>query len=225
MIEFISKIINNKPEQWKTSPDYRYSYQEKLHFLRTAVYWQIAGQLTIPFLPDFTRIPIIAWYRARLGKRLYKSISMVLQSYVDNNPKNRPEYWLPIPTPILIPFPCALSKFLNKYQNSSLEETLDSMREEFKDRKRAITEWETSIRNAGTDFEIQEIMDISQSIAATVQKENFSEIVLSVSNPVAEDAITAMTAGTPGTTTAKAAPGLIKSAAGIVRRHFRRKKN
>lgn len=79
---------------------------------------------------------------------------MILQSKIDNNSKKRLKDSLPIPTPILIPLPSTVSNFLDRYRTHSLEESFDSLREEYKDTKMAITDWETRMRNANTNSEI-----------------------------------------------------------------------
>jgi phosphatidylinositol kinase/protein kinase (PI-3 family) len=141
---------------------------------------------------------------------LTQSLRTILQSKIDNYSKRDLEDVLPIPTPILIPLPSIVSNFLNKCHNSSLEETLDSMREAFKDTKRAITNWETRMRRITTKSEEQKIKnEIYQSIAAAIEKEKNYEILLSVSNPVIEDSI-AFLGGVPGPATAKATPSIIK---------------
>lgn len=109
---------------------------------------------------------------------------------------------------------------------NGLESLKKTLREEYKDTKMAITDWETRMRYANTDSEIQEIKkEISDSIAATIQKGNVSQILLSASKSVPDDAITALTGnGIPGAATAKNLPDIIINTVGLFRRHFRRKK-
>jgi hypothetical protein len=50
----------------------------RLHQLRTAAYWEISGQLSLAFLPDFMRIPIISGY----NDRIRQSLRTLIQSKV-----------------------------------------------------------------------------------------------------------------------------------------------
>src|SRR5438046_1987774 len=71
---FIDEVINSSSEDWNrgvpANSVLNNSEDLQLHRLRTAAYWEVSGILSMAFLPDFMRIPIIAGYNARLIQNL-----------------------------------------------------------------------------------------------------------------------------------------------------------
>jgi hypothetical protein len=183
--------------------------KHRFHFLRTAIYWVISGKLHLAFVPDFIRIPII-W---RYQERIRQSLRMFIARKVDERVRKDLQSAMVIASPMPIPVPNAVFSFLNMYSASGLEEAFECMREEFKEERKTIVDWESRIYRTdktGYGEALKVMKEITSSLAA-LKKADWSEIALFISPGVVTDIISG-TAG-PSTTTS-----LIREGVNAIRR-------
>lgn len=171
-----------------------------IQFLRTAIYWEIAGKLRLAFLPDFLRIPILTGYNARIKQ----SLRMFINSNVDMLVKKELDAAMSIAEASIVPIPNSVSKFLNRYyKDPSIDNAFDSMRKDFSEERNTIIKWEQNMRQTGkTDYvdalKIKE--EISNSLNA-LSKSDKSDMIVSTSAGVASDLLGTLSTGTPGIST------------------------
>lgn len=200
----IALLASAKNEHfYRKNPDLRH------HLLRTAAYWEVSGMLKTAFLPDFTRIPIIAGYNATLTQTLRTFI----QESVDGLIRKELEAALRIASTSVIPIPNAVSNFLDRYPHSSLEEAFDGLRWEFSEHKKAIVDWEKRVRmtdKKGYGDALRVIEEIKASLAA-LKATDKTEIVVSVAPGVVADFV-------GGSLGASAFVGAAKEGLNLIRR-------
>jgi hypothetical protein len=170
------------------------------HLLRTAAYREVSGMLSMAFLPDFIRIPIIARYNARVRQ----SLRTLIQSSIDTAVRKELEDALRIASVNVVPIPNAVSNFFDKYSQSGMEEALNELRMDFSDHKKTIVNWEKRIRTTdkkGYGEALRVMNEIKASLAA-LQPTDKVEMLLSVTPGVVADIVeAALTGGSlgPGT--------------------------
>jgi hypothetical protein len=127
-------------------------------------------------MPDFLRIPIVAGYNLRLSQ----SIRIFLQNRTDSLNGKENEDAPQFVESITIPLPAITSKFPDMYnQKRELPETLDSLREEFREHRKVIVDWEKRMRRASLEEERKIRKEISSRIES-LGSGNEAEIILNV---------------------------------------------
>ncbi len=151
--------------------------QLQFHFLRTVAYWQISSIRRIPFAVDFMRIPLVASYNIRIKQVL----RTYLQKVIDMAYKKDLETFTSL-NACVIPVPPTTMSFIKKYFELGLEEAVDSLREEFKEHRKDIVEWEENITRE--DISINElkkiINDRVETSLKTLGKIDTSQAILSL---------------------------------------------
>jgi hypothetical protein len=163
------------------------------HLLRTAAYWEVSGTLSMAFLPDFMRIPIIAKY----NNRLRQSLRTFIQSGVDTAVRKELQDALGIVTVTAVPVPNAVSIFLDRYSRSSMEEALDDLRKDFSKHNKAIVNWEKKMRTTNKNGygEALKVMNEIKASLAALEPTDKIEMLLSVTPGVVADIVAAALSG------------------------------
>lgn len=181
--------------------------------LRTIAYWVVSGYLGLAFLPDFARIPLITGYHARLRQ----SLRMFIDSQVDAMERRRQEPLLGDASYTLVPIPPSAMNFLERYESSTLAESLDGMRKDFADGRKAIVEWEEKMSNArkGSLDDVEKIWDqVRASLEALANDKSSSQAFLAAAPGSAQNLL-------PGGSVGAAVTGLAATAFEIVQRWHR----
>lgn len=151
--------------------------QLQFHFLRTAAYWQISSIRRIPFAVDFMRIPLIATYNIRVKQVL----RTYMQKVIDMAYRKDLETFTTL-NACIIPVPPTTMLFIKKYFELGLEKAVDSLRDEFREHRKDIVEWEENITKE--DISINElkkiINDRVETSLGTLGKVDASQAILSL---------------------------------------------
>ena len=195
LLESIDHVGTRIAEPTALRPDIQYF---EYSLLRTAVYLEISSTLSVPFLPDFSRIPTISGYNHTISQ----SVSMFISSNIDENKRKELEAARSIAVPWPIPIPDIALNFLNSYYNTaSIEESLDYMRQKFQDKNKAIVNLERKLERASkiSSQETLSVMhEIKDSLSAT-QGSDLSEIAVSATAAISSDLENLVLSGIPGT--------------------------
>ena len=137
-------------------------------------------------MPDFLRIPLVAGY----SQRLSQSIRIFLQTSADSLNRKEIEGAQQVTETRTIPLPAITSKFLVLYnEKRELSETLDALREEFREHRKAIVDWEQRMRESSLKEQRKVSKEISSSIES-LKSVNETEIILNIDYMVGKDFLT-----------------------------------
>jgi hypothetical protein len=150
----------------------------RIHSLRTIFYSEISDATMIPFMPDFLRIPILAGYD---NLRLYQSYGLNLETTADKDNIKKAEKTRQKTQRITIPIPGVTAKFLKMYnEKRELSETIDRLREEFRHKRKFITEVEKKRRGKASEAELEKLGKQMESGEASLisGNEDVGEVVI-----------------------------------------------
>lgn len=163
-IDHVMRIVEQK--DWNHAIPYAANKEDELAFrFRTALYTEISETLRIPLTVDFTRIPIIQRYHARIQKSLRTFILSIADEIalkqLDDASKIVGSWPVPVASPVL--------QFLRQYSSPNVQpgEVLENMRTAFNDIRRQIIDWEDTFMHIDT-IGPGEALDVVQEIYSKI---------------------------------------------------------
>lgn len=166
--EFIDQVIDIvKRGDWNRAIPYAANRTDEMAFcFRTALYTKISETLSIPLILDFTRIPIIKRYHARIQK----SLRMFIQAKVDEPAMKQLDAVREIIGRWPIPVASPVSKFLKQYSSPNIHvgEVLENMRSEFDAVRAKIIECEDTVRHVDT-IGLGKVLEVLEKVSSDIR--------------------------------------------------------